>query len=387
MLIARSYRRPGRGSRSGALPRRKGLATLLIAALAVFVSRGTELAVTGGSSTTASRNEAAKSSQDAAVVLVPGAIRPAATDRVGVGSADLGDDDHPLDGFAARILLAEGGPARNAASSAAGYGQFLRATWIEVFTRTYPELAQKLNVEQILALREVRPLAADLTRQYAIENAHSLQRLGIRPTEAVLSLAHAVGPAGAASVVAALPTQSVRELLSREALIANPSFAAMTASGLQVWAATRLGPGTAPPRAGEPAIEREGPTLPPAKDFRVDGRRMASEVLRANQAHIAQLRQLIDGSLPADGASHERHGGKSPTVLAQSKKETEAVLDAIDDLSKRPGYERFSLLSKRIRQNSHAALNVLRDLALIITSRMEEENAAILRRAQYHTAW
>jgi len=58
--------------------------------------------------------------------------------------------------LAARIVAAEGGPGQNPWSSAAGYGQFLSGTWLEIFRRAYPQLAQIMSREQILALREVK---------------------------------------------------------------------------------------------------------------------------------------------------------------------------------------------------------------------------------------
>jgi hypothetical protein len=396
MLIAGSYRRHHRGLWWIALPwRRTGLSTLLIAALAVLVSRGADIAVTGSSSTTAGHNAAGAAPRDVAVVLIPGTAPLLTTDFVAAGAIDPLDDDYRLKldsvgeridwlgALAARIVMAEGGPGRNARSSAAGYGQFLRGTWIDVFSRAYPELARKLSVEQILALRDVKPLAADLTRQYAIENAESLQRLGIRPTDAVLSLAHAVGSAGAANVMTAPPTQSVRDLLSRDAIIANPSFAAMTASDLQVWAATRLETDTAPLYVAGLAIERGSSTPKPAKDFRIEGGRMASDVLRANQSYIGGLRRLIEGPLSPGDGGHGRQGEKSVAMPAANERATEAVLEVVDDLSKRRGYERFNLLSKHIRQTGRIELNVLRDLALVLMNKMQEENATILRWASH----
>jgi len=47
------------------------------------------------------------------------------------------------DSLAARIVAAEGGPGQNPWSSAAGYGQFLSGTWLEIFRRTYPQLSQE----------------------------------------------------------------------------------------------------------------------------------------------------------------------------------------------------------------------------------------------------
>src|SRR5260370_6678402 len=74
----------------------------------------------------------------------------------------IGDTD-ALAEFSARIIAAEGGPARNPLSSAAGYGQFLSGTSLEMFGHAYPHVSQTMTREQILALRDIRPLAQDLT--------------------------------------------------------------------------------------------------------------------------------------------------------------------------------------------------------------------------------
>jgi len=105
-------------------------------------------------------------------------------------------DANRSDNLAARIIAAEGEPDPNPWSSAAGYGQFLSGTWLEIFRRAYPQIAQIMSREQILALREVKPLAEDLTNRYAQANSLLLQRVGLPATDTALSLAHAVGPAG-----------------------------------------------------------------------------------------------------------------------------------------------------------------------------------------------
>src|SRR5271154_2234014 len=94
------------------------------------------------------------------------AQRPLSTEITGF-LVDAGRSDN----LAARIIAAEGGPEPNPWSSAAGYGQFLSGTWLEIFRRAYPQIAQIMSPEQILALREVKPLAEDLTNRYAQANS------------------------------------------------------------------------------------------------------------------------------------------------------------------------------------------------------------------------
>jgi hypothetical protein len=69
-------------------------------------------------------------------------------------------------------------------------------------------------------------------------------------TDTTLSLAHAVGPGGAINILTSAPTRPVGELLSPEAITANPFFQRMTASTLQVWAMNRIRPLSEPPLIG-----------------------------------------------------------------------------------------------------------------------------------------
>jgi hypothetical protein len=116
-----------------------------------------------------------------------------------------GDADR-LGDLGRRIIAAEGAPGRNPLSSATGYGQFLSGTWLEMFERTYPQVARTLSREQILALRDIRPLAEDLTDRYAQANA-AMRSLGLPANAGELSLAHAIGPSGAVSVLTAEPAR------------------------------------------------------------------------------------------------------------------------------------------------------------------------------------
>src|SRR5438477_12754573 len=181
-----------------------------------------------------------------------------------IGDADcLGD-------LGARLIAAEGGPGRNPFSSAAGYGQFLSGTWLEMFGRAYPQVAQTMTREQILGLREIRPLAVDLTNRYAQANAATLRSVGLPASAGELSLAHAIGPRGAVSVLTAEPARPAAELLRPEAMAANPFLKEMTASALRQWATIRVNPGAE--QSPQDAASRAQPSLDllgPADDFRV----------------------------------------------------------------------------------------------------------------------
>jgi hypothetical protein len=293
--------------------------------------------------------------------------------------------------LAVRVVAAEGGPGRNPTSSAAGYGQFLRTTWLDVFGRAYPDIARMLNSDQILALRYVKPLALDLTSRYARENAATLVREGLPATETALSLAHAVGAGGAMTVLTASPRAPVADLLSPQAIAANPVFNRMTADDLQGWAAGRIGGGAAP-RPSEPDADPV-PTLEPGEDFLVDRKTMASEVLRINHAMIGRLREVINTPAPVRAvAPAQPIPSPSPTKvplpdrrasLTASEPAAAALRDAIDAVSHRSGYSQFHLLARRGRETGRLPAELVRDLALVLIGKMDEENATILGIAQH----
>jgi hypothetical protein len=281
--------------------------------------------------------------------------------------------------LAARIIAAEGGPGDNPLSSASGYGQFLRDTWLDVFRRAYPRLALILTGEQILALREVKPLAEQLTDRFAQDNAVALRQLGLPASDATLSLAHAVGAGGAINVLTSAPGRPLRELLSPQAIEANPAFGGMTAEQLRHWATTRVAataatlanqsPTTAPRDEGAAAPRRAMPeVIAPAEDFRVDGREKASQILTANRAAIEHLESFVEAA----------SGGSGTAALRSLQQEARAlVFAAIREAALRPAYREFAQIA-HIDHAAKASLAVLRDVAMALADKMRRENDLLL---------
>jgi hypothetical protein len=235
--------------------RRRGPAVLLgaTAAAATLIAIGIAAPDRPSASSRSAAAVGAAASADARPVLVRGGFATT-FDRPGLQdtAADLLAGPPPglmvppaglAADLAVRVVAAEGGPDRSSTSSAAGYGQFLRTTWLDVFGRAYPDIARMLSSDQILALRYVKPLALDLTSRYARENAATLVREGLPATDTALSLAHAVGAGGAMTILTASPRAPVADLLSPQAIAANSVFTRMTADDLQGWAANRIGGG------------------------------------------------------------------------------------------------------------------------------------------------
>ncbi len=301
--------------------------------------------------------------------------------------------------LASRIVAAEGGPGANSASSAAGYGQFLRGTWLDMFARTYPQLAQRLNSDQILALREVKPLALELTGRYAQENAFSLRRARLSATEASLSLAHAVGPAGAINILISRQDQPVENVLSADAIAANPFMKEMTAGMLQRWAINRVRvPAEVPqPKRAAPRLEDELELLQPSEDFRIDGQTKASQALAENRKALAALQNLLDAaSKIGAGSGMQLHLstaawldsiGIDPTQLlladpnavrAFNKAAGRFVLDTIRSFAIRTTYREFKSIESKAGARGELPPAIIRDVVSTLLEKMRRENTTIV---------
>jgi hypothetical protein len=303
----------------------------------------------------------------------------------------------------ARIIAAEGGPGRNPLSSAAGYGQFLSATWLEMFGRAYPQVAQTMTREQILALRDIRPLAEDLTSRYAEANAATLRSVGLPASAGELSLAHAIGPRGAVSVLTAEPARPAAELLRPEAIVANPVLKEMTASTLRQWAAIRVkAPAGRSLESGAPKAQAAIEPLGPADDFRVDDRTKASEALIANHNAGTVLQDLVDAlskagggngaQIPPSTAAWLLSVGVEPVELLRGdpgnskifdRAASRVLLDAIGKISGRPAFGEFKAIEMHAAARGLLPRDVIRAVAIALLDKMRRENATISQIVQH----
>ena len=325
------------------------------------------------------------------VMVLCGAAILAASSRAlePVGDPGTTDDLGP------RIVAAEGGPGQNPLSSAAGYGQFLSGTWLELFERAYPTVARTLSRDQILALRDVKPLAEDLTSRYARANAAALRDLGLAATAGELSLAHAIGPGGAVNVLTAEPARPATELLRPEAIAANPIFKGMTADALRRWAAIRV---DAPAeRSGDASAARPRPVirlLGPAADFRRNEPNDDPEALvepnaaatlgavveaisRVGGRTGAQLRRSTAAWLLSVGVEPARLlRGDGGAVRIFEHAGFRAVLDAIREVSDRPSFREFKVIATRAAAHGELPRAVLRAVAIALLDKMNQENTS-----------
>ena len=320
-----------------------------------------------------------------------------------IGAFEPIADTGGLGDLGARIIAAEGGPGRNPLSSAAGYGQFLSGTWLEMFERAYPQVAQTMTREQILALRDIKPLAEDLTNRYAQANAATLRSVGLPATAGELSLAHAIGPRGAVSVLTAEPARPAAELLRSEAIAANPVLKEMTASALRQWAMIRVkAPAEQSPESGAPKAQASLEPLTPADDFRVDERTKASEALVANHSASALLQDVVDALSKAGGGKGSQFRpstaawllsagvdpigllrGEPAAVRIFDRAASRTLIDAIREISDRPAFGEFKAIEIHAAARGELPRGVIRVLAIALLDKMRQETATITKIVQH----
>lgn len=159
-------------------------------------------------------------------------------------------------GVVDRIIGAESGGRANVTnprSSAAGAGQFINSTWLDVLKRNRPDLADGKSDAELLALRTDPNLSREMTSAYAAENAKGLQGAGFEATPGNTYLAHFAGPAGARAVLSANPSASARSVLGDRVVQANPFLANMNAGDVVNWAGRKMGGASAPAQPSAPA--------------------------------------------------------------------------------------------------------------------------------------
>ena len=151
------------------------------------------------------------------------------------------------DAYAQRNAQIEG-TGKNPMSSAQGLHQFIDSTFVGTAKKVFPELANKSPTE-ILALRGTKladgtPIESALEQRFRTDNIASLASAGIQPTPGNTYLAHFLGAGGARSVLGADPNTPLSQVVSADAIKANPEVLAIknkTVGDLQNWANSKFG--------------------------------------------------------------------------------------------------------------------------------------------------
>lgn len=201
-----------------------------------------------------------------------------------------------------QILSVESGGdpfAKNPRSSAAGAGQFIDATWLDLIGRYRPSLAEGRSRGEILALRNDSVLSREMTEAYASENANTLSQAGLPVTPGTTYLAHFAGPQGAVNLLRADPGAPVGSVMGEAAIKANPFLQNMTVADLRAWADRKMGPKPMPVSQVVSADERPqalmgslGPVIEAAKQH------TGSDAQAASSGGMASLAQAFGAMGP-----------------------------------------------------------------------------------------
>ena len=162
-----------------------------------------------------------------------------------------------IDAVVERIISAESSNAadvKNKRSSAAGLGQFLDDTWLDMIRLYRPDLAKAHNRDETLDLRREATIAREMTTRFAERNAALLKRRGLPVTASTIYLAHFAGGAGAVALLTAPADADAAFIMAnadatgrtkREQIVkANPFLERLTVADLKLWAERKMrGPG------------------------------------------------------------------------------------------------------------------------------------------------
>lgn len=137
----------------------------------------------------------------------------------------------------AQVLRVEGN-GKNGRSSAEGFGQFTRDTWLDTVKRSAPEVAQGKSDDQLLAMRNDREFATRMVRSLREENAKALRQAGQDVTPGTTYMAHFLGAGDAVKVLSAPDDTPIGTVVQSRSIAANPEvFAGVkTVGDMKRWA-------------------------------------------------------------------------------------------------------------------------------------------------------
>jgi len=134
--------------------------------------------------------------------------------------------------------------AKDPNSSAAGAAGIINSTWKQELAKVHPEMVAGKSDAQIYAMRTDPAnlqLTKDVVAQYMQTNATDLVDRGIPVRADTLYLAHGFGAAGASALLKAPGYEPASQVLSADAMKANPRLAGMTVSDVLTQAAQNAG--------------------------------------------------------------------------------------------------------------------------------------------------
>ncbi len=211
------------------------------------------------------------------------------------------------------LVIGHEGLGQNARSSANGYGQFNKDTWMD-FAKANPQYFQQgSDPAQILSVRGNRDVAKIATDWLGERNTPALKAAGIDPTNGAKGLAHFLGPAAAVAMWKADPTASAAAIIqsvlpadtAKEYLKANPKLARQTAGDVVApyrrWdaAGASAAGGAAPPPAqggvpGQGAVPAPEQRLLSRANALFNTARQKSLLGVPAEAELAEARKLLE---------------------------------------------------------------------------------------------
>jgi hypothetical protein len=144
-----------------------------------------------------------------------------------------------------RTLESGGNPnAKNPNSSATGIDQFTAGTWMGVVESSKPQWAQGLSRDEILKMRRDPVKSGEMATELDRQNAAALAKAGQPATNENLYAAHHFGAAAGVKFAQASGDTPVSQILSSDAIKANPYLRGMTKQELlQNWNARTMSVG------------------------------------------------------------------------------------------------------------------------------------------------
>ena len=122
--------------------------------------------------------------------------------------------------------------AKNPRSTALGPFQFIKATFLELTRRHFPQEISGLSEDEILKLRTDPNLSRRAAAVFCKQSVDYLKEKGLEPNFAHLRLAYLLGPADAARIMQAQEQTPVVRLLSPAVIKANPFMRSMSVTEL-----------------------------------------------------------------------------------------------------------------------------------------------------------
>lgn len=131
--------------------------------------------------------------------------------------------------------------AKNKNSSAAGLGQFIDSTWLNMIKTYRPDVAEGRSREQVLALKTDPKLSREMTEKYVMQNSQRLQAAGLPVNVRNLYLMHFAGESKGIQILKSDPSASVASVLGDKAIRANGFLRGKTIKQTIEWAEKAMG--------------------------------------------------------------------------------------------------------------------------------------------------